>query len=117
MLDTSAAGASGIAPEDVLAAIDDVTFDRQALEWAIAHQRTVGLSAARGNQTFTYQIPVRQRRQIGRLSWIGDDKQAERIQAWLEQDFHPEPGQDFPLDFYFNFHGPDTVICGAVGQR
>jgi hypothetical protein len=67
-------------------------------------------SRSKSHQTLTYQIPVGQRWQIGRLTWIGDDKQAGLIQAWLEQDFHPEPGQDFPLDFYSNFHGPDTVI-------
>jgi predicted metalloprotease with PDZ domain len=110
VLDTSPAGGSGIAPEDVVTATDGLTFDREALKSAIAHQETVGLSVARGNQMLTYQIPVGQRSQIGRLSWIGDDRQANLIQAWLEQDFHPEPGQDFPLDFYSNFHGPDTVI-------
>lgn len=110
VLDTGPAGASGIAPEDVLTAIDGVTFDRQALEWAIAHQTTVALSVARGNQTLTYHIPVGKRRQIGRLRWIGDDSQAGLIAAWLEHDFHPEPGQHFPLDFYSNVHGVETVI-------
>ena len=110
VLDTSPAGASGIAPEDVVTAIDGLTFDRHALEWAIARQPVVGLSVTRGNQTLSYQIPVEQRSQIGRLSWIGDDWQADLIEAWLEQEFDPELGQEFPLDFYSNFHGPETVI-------
>ncbi len=110
VLDTSPAGASGIAPEDVLTATDGVTFDRHALQWAIANQNTVALSVARGNETRTYQICVGQRWQIGRLRWIGDDRQAGLIAAWLAHDFHPEHGQDFPLDFYSNFHGAQTVI-------
>jgi predicted metalloprotease with PDZ domain len=110
VLDTGPAGASGIAPEDVLIAVDGVTFDPGALRWAIAHQDTVALSVARGNQTRTYQIPVGRRWQIGRLRWIGDDRQAGLIAAWLGHDFDPEPGQDFPLDFYSNVHGIETVI-------
>jgi hypothetical protein len=80
------------------------------LQWAIAHQDTVTLSVARGNQTRSYQIPVGQRWQIGQLCWIGDDKQADLIQAWLERDFHPKPGEHFPLDFHSNVHGVETVI-------
>jgi predicted metalloprotease with PDZ domain len=110
VLDTSPAGASGIAPDDVVTAIDGLTFDRHALEWAIAHQPTVQLSVARGNQTLSYQIPVEQRTRIGQLSWSGDDRQAGLIEAWLEHEFDPESGQDFPLDFYSNFHGPETVM-------
>ena len=110
MLDTSPAGASGIAPEDVLTATDGLTFDREALLWATANKPTVALSVTRGNQALTYQIPVGRRPQIVRLSWIGDDLQAGLIEAWLEQDFHPQPGQAFPLDFYPNFHGVETVI-------
>jgi predicted metalloprotease with PDZ domain len=110
VLDTGPAAASGIAPEDVLIAVDGVTFDPGALRWAIAHQDAVALSVARGNQTRTYQIPVGRRWQIGRLRWIGDDRQAGLIAAWLGHDFDPEPGQDFPLDFYSNVHGIETVI-------
>jgi hypothetical protein len=72
-------GASGIAAEDLVTATDGLTFDREALKWAIAHQQTVGLSVARGNQPLTYQIPVGQRSQIGRLTWLGDDRQADLI--------------------------------------
>ncbi|MFZ3291129.1 PDZ domain-containing protein [Mycobacterium sp.] len=110
VLDTSPAGASGIAPEDVLTAIDGVTFDSQALEWAIANQDTVALSVARGNQTLTYQIRPVPRSQIGGLCWIGDDRQASLIRSWLDSDFYPTHEQKFPLDFYSNFHGPETVI-------
>jgi len=110
VLDTSPAGASGIAPDDVVTAVDGLSFDADALKWAIGHQQTVGLTVARGNQMLAYQITVEERTQIGRLTWIGDAQQADRIQSWLEHNFRPEPGQIFPLDFYSNFHGPETVI-------
>ena len=110
MLDTSPAGASGIAPDDVITAIDGVAFDRHTLEWAIANQPQVTLTVARGNQMLTYQICVKERVQIGQLSWIGDDHQARLVADWLEQDFDPAPRQGFPLDFYSNFHGAETVI-------
>jgi predicted metalloprotease with PDZ domain len=110
VLDTSPAGESGIAPEDVLTAVDGVSFDGQALQWAIANQDTVTLSVARGNQTLSYQIRPVQRSQLGGLCWIGDDRQARLIQAWLETDFDPTHEQKVPLDFYSNFHGIETVI-------
>jgi predicted metalloprotease with PDZ domain len=110
VLDTSPAGRSGIAPEDVVTATDGLTFDREALESAITHQPTVTLTVARGNQMLTYQILVGQRSQIGRLTWIGDDKQADLIGSWLERDFHPKVGKNFPRDFYSNFHGIEKVM-------
>jgi hypothetical protein len=72
---------------------------------------------ARGNQTLTYQIRPVRRSQIGRLSWIGDDRQEGLIRSWLDSDFHPTREQKFPLDVYSNFHGPDTVIRGADRHR
>jgi predicted metalloprotease with PDZ domain len=110
VLDTSPAGESGIAAEDVLTAIDGETFDSQALDWAIANQKAVALCVIRGNQILSYRIPVKQRIQIGGLCWIGDDRQAGLIQRWLDSDFHPTHEQVFPLDFYSNFHGIETVI-------
>jgi predicted metalloprotease with PDZ domain len=110
VLDTSPAGESGIAADDVLTAVDGVPFDHQALEWAVAHQDTVALSVGRGNETLTYQIRPARRSQIGGLCWVGDDRQAGLIQAWLDSDFHPSHGQEIPLDFYSNFHGVETVI-------
>jgi predicted metalloprotease with PDZ domain len=110
VLDTGPAGATGIAPEDVVTAIDGLPFDRQALTRAIANQSTVALTVARGNQTLTYQIVVGTRPQIGRLRWTGDDGQARLIANWLEQKFDPAPGHCFALDFYANFHGVETVL-------
>ena len=65
---------------------------------------------SRSNQILTYDINVMPRSRIGRLRWIGDQRQTDLIQAWLEQEFHPAFEQEFPLDFYSNFHGPETVL-------
>lgn len=110
VLDTSPAAETGIAPEDVMIATDGLSFERDALKWAIGNQHTVELTVSRGNQILTYDIDVRPRSQVGRLRWIGDQRQANLIQAWLEQKFHPALEQEFPLDFYSNFHGPETVL-------
>jgi len=110
VLDTGPAAECGIAPEDVLTAVDGMTFDLDAVQWAIAHQSAVELGVARGTQMLTYPVGVGRRTQIGCLTWRGDERQAALIAEWLEHDFHPKYGQDFPLDFYSNFHGPDTVI-------
>jgi predicted metalloprotease with PDZ domain len=110
VLDTSPAGRSGIAAEDVLTAVDGLAFDLRSLTWAIAHQDVVTLTVRRGNAVRGHVVPVGDRSQIGRLSWAGSAGQAARIAAWLEQDFQPQPGEPLPLDFYENFHGVETVI-------
>ena len=110
VLDTSPAGQSGIAPEDVVTAVDGFPFELEALKWVIAHAGSVTLDVLRGNESRTYEIPVGQRTQIGQVAWIGSDEQAARIAAWLRQEFAPAHGERIPLDFYENFHGIETVI-------
>jgi predicted metalloprotease with PDZ domain len=110
VLDTSPAGQSGIAPEDVVTAVNGNPFSLGALKWVCANETTVTLGVLRGNQSRTYKIPVGKRTQIGKLTWSGSDEQAARIARWLGQDFGPAQGEEFPLDFYENFHGIETVI-------
>lgn len=110
VLDTSPAGQSGIAPEDVITAVAGQQFELQALKWSIANAPSVALSVMRGNQTRTFEIPVVQRTQIGKLTWAGSEQQAARIASWTGQGFAPSPGQEIPLDFYENFHGIETVL-------
>ena len=110
VLDTSPAGESGIAPEDVITAVNGFPFELGALEWAVAHDSAVVITVARGNQVKNYEIHVGRRDQIGWLTWIGTDQQAGRIAAWTSQAFAPETGERLSLDFYENFHGIETVI-------
>jgi predicted metalloprotease with PDZ domain len=110
VLDTSPAGASGLAAEDVITTVEGYPFSLTALKWAIAHQATVTLGVLRGNQPRTYAVAVGRRTQIGTLTWVGTPEQAARIADWLGRPFAPAQGQNLPLDFYENFHGIETVL-------
>lgn len=49
-------------------------------------------------------------RKLSHLTWKGTEEQAGMIRSWLEiEDFTPEGGQLFSLDFYDNFHGTETM--------
>lgn len=110
VLDTSPAGQSGIAPEDVITAVNGYPFSLTALKWVCANESAVTLGILRGSQARSYTIPIGERTQIGKLTWVGSDEQAARIASWLGQDFKPSQGQTIPLDFYENFHGIETVL-------
>jgi predicted metalloprotease with PDZ domain len=110
VLDTSPAGDSGIAPEDVIVAVNGYPFDMTALLSVVAREKVVSLDVLRGNQPRRYEIPVSVRTQIGQLTWAGTREQAERITAWIGQEFAPAQGEHIPLDFYENFHGIETVV-------
>jgi predicted metalloprotease with PDZ domain len=110
VLDTGPAGQSGIAPEDVVTTVNGYPYSLAALKWVCANEGAVRLGVLRGNQPRTYEFTAGESTRIGRLTWAGTDEQAARIAAWLGQPFEPSRGQDFPLDFYENFHGVKTVI-------
>lgn len=110
VLDTSPAGASGIASEDVITAVAGYPFELKALQWAVAHQPSVTVDVLRGNQRRSYDIEVAQRRTaIGELAWAGSDEQARLVSGWTGQAFAPATGEAIALDFYENFHGIETV--------
>jgi predicted metalloprotease with PDZ domain len=110
VLDTSPAGRSGIAPEDVITAAAGQPFELATLKLAIAGGDEVVIDVLRGDAPLHYKIAVGQRSELGRLTWAGSAEQAQRIATWLGQDFAPSRGQEIPLDFYENFHGVQTVI-------
>lgn len=110
VLDTSPAGKSGIAPEDVLTRVNGVQFSFEALQWAATRKFPVTLEVRRGHRTLTFTMTPVQRDQIGALFWRGTNAQARRIARWLDQKFEPKRGQEFKLDFYENFHGIETVV-------
>jgi len=110
VLDTGPAARRGIAPEDVITAVNGYPFELEALLWAIEHEPVVRIDVVRGNQSRSYDIEVGQRDEIARLTWAGSDEQAQRITAWTRQQFTPAQGSQMPLDFYENFHGVETVV-------
>jgi len=111
VLDTSPAGRSGIAPDDVLTRVNGLLFSMKALAWVARRAEPVTLDVLRGQRTLTFSLTPAERRQIGALVWEGNDEQAQRIRTWLNRsDFQPFHGQQFNLDFYENFHGIETVV-------
>lgn len=110
VLDTSPAGAAGLAAEDVLQAVNGFPFSMAALRAAAAGTQPVRLSVLRGNVSLDAEVPPGRRTTITDLRWAGNADQAGRIARWLNQPFDPVAGQAVALDFYENFHGIETVI-------
>ena len=111
VLDTSPAGQSGIAPDDVLVRVNGFPFSMKALTWAAKRTDPVTLEVLRGQRTLTFTIIPAERAEIGSLAWAGSDEQARRIRTWLQHDdFRPARGQKFNLSFYENIHGIETVV-------
>lgn len=110
VLDTSPAGESGLAAEDVIVSVNGSPYSLEALSWAAAHEKAVVLDVLRGNQARTCTIIPGTRTALTGLAWTGSTEQADLIAQWLGCPFAPAPSQIFPLDFYENFHGIETVI-------
>lgn len=110
VLDNSPAGASGLAAEDVITCVDGYSYSKDALAWAAGHGENVVLDVLRGNQPRSYAIKPGTRTTVTRLRWTGSPEQAALIAQWLNTSFAPESDQNFPLDFYENFHGVESVI-------
>jgi len=111
VLDNSPAAESGIAPNDLLTAANSYPFSMKALKWAAENTDRVKIAVQRGHRSLTFEMVPREYSRVVTLVWVGDDQQAQRIQAWLRRDdFQPKHGQAFELDFYENFHGIETVV-------
>jgi predicted metalloprotease with PDZ domain len=109
--DTSPAGRSGLAPGDVIHAVNDFPFSVNALAWCIAREPRVKLAVTRGHRALTFEMPSAERTRIAALTWAGTEEQAQRIRRWLgREDFRPAPGQGFSLDSFENFHGIQTLL-------
>ncbi|PXW28697.1 M61 family metallopeptidase [Paraburkholderia caballeronis] len=110
VLDGSPASRSGLAAEDVIVAVDSYPFSLEALNGAVRQGADTTLDVLRGNQRRRYTIQPGERSTLVSLRWAGNARQAALISQWLKQPFAPTAGQPFPLDFYENFHGIETVI-------
>lgn len=110
VLDDSPAGASGLAAQDIVCAVNGYPYSRAALLQAGVRGREVVLDVMRGNEAYRFTIAPATRPALQTLVWHGSPAQAALIAAWLDQPFAPSQGQQFPLDFYENFHGVETVL-------
>lgn len=109
LLDDSPAGQSGLAPGDVLTAIDGFSLTKAGLQWAATHAEPVTLGVLRGHRALEFRVVPGQREAIRELIWRGDDEQRRRLYEWFGREFELEDGQVFSLEFYENFHGIETT--------
>jgi predicted metalloprotease with PDZ domain len=110
VLDNTPAGQCGLAPEDVIAGVNGFNYTSAGLAWAATQSFPVTLEVLRGHRRLTFTMTPAPQRKIARLSWNGNDVQAERLYTWLEQRFPLPPDREFKVDFYENFHGIETVM-------
>ena len=109
--DTSAAGQAGIAPGDVITSINHFAFSPRALKWVANQDSPVELSVRRGHRELTITLKPKPIERLVKLCWQGNEDQRQHIAQWLDDDgFAPEKGTIFPLNFYENFHGIETLI-------
>ena len=111
ILDTSPAGSSGIAPEDVLVSVGGFPYSYKALTWVASQADPVVLDVLRGHRKLQFTITPRERQAISHLTWSGTSEQARRVREWLHRDdFAPVAEQVFQVTFYENFHGIETIV-------
>jgi predicted metalloprotease with PDZ domain len=102
--------ALGLAPGDVITAINGFAYSLSALKWAAAAQNPVTLTVTRGHRILNFTMTPTYVQRISSLKWTGTIEQANLIKMWLGADFDPAPGQHFRVEFYENFHGIEGMI-------
>ncbi|HKJ41818.1 MAG TPA: hypothetical protein VKA27_06965 [Sunxiuqinia sp.] len=108
--DTSPAGEVGIAPLDVIQTINGYAYSQKGLEWAASQSDPVQLELLRGHRRLTFTIHPRPFKKMKNLIWRGTTSQANEISNWMNCDFTPKQGDVFPLNFYDNFHGIESMV-------
>lgn len=109
--DDGPAGTSGIAPGDVITAINGFPFSPAGLKWAVKQNQPIRIEVLRGHRAISFTVTPATRSRIASLLWKGTDAQAERIRLWLKRpEFSPVPGQKLSLEFYENFHGIEIIL-------
>lgn len=111
VLDDSPAGAAGLAPGDIIMAINNHSFSAAALSWVGRHTDPVTLDVRRGHRDLSITITPAPRERIQSLCWTGTAAQNERIREWLQQnEIDLVSGEEVDLGFYENFHGVEIVV-------
>lgn len=111
VFDDSPAGAAGLAPGDVISAIDHHAFSAAALTWVGARGETVTLGVLRGHRNLSFTLTPAPRERIQSLRWIGKAAEGDRIRRWLgPKQFDLVEKQEVDLGFYENFHGVEIVV-------
>lgn len=102
--------AVGLAPGDVICAINGYAYTPAALAWAASSPAPVTLSVTRGHRRLEFTMTPAPRRKITGLTWSGSEAAAELISTWLGCAFAPAPGATLPVSFYENFHGIEAMF-------
>lgn len=110
VLDDSPAGRAGLAPGDVITAIDGFAFTPAALKWVAGRAAATTIEVTRGHRRLCFTLTPAPRDAITGVRWTGDEAAAKRLADWLGDAAPLIPGQAVPLDFYENFHGVETLL-------
>jgi predicted metalloprotease with PDZ domain len=111
VFDDSPAGAVGLAPGDMICAINNHAFSAAALTWVGGRSEPVTLSVRRGHRDLAFTLTPAPRERIQSIRWKGNQAQTERIVEWLHQkELDLAFGEKVDLDFYENFHGVEIVV-------
>jgi predicted metalloprotease with PDZ domain len=110
VLDDSPAGATGIAPEDVITGVNGYAYTRAGLFWAANRAAPVEIRVLRGQRVLDFTISPKPVQRIADLVWSGTEEQAAMLFQWFGRRFELANEQVFPLDFYENLHGVETVV-------
>ena len=110
VLDDTPAGRSGLAPADVITGVNGFAYTPAALAWAAGREAAVTLDVTRGQRRLSFTMTPALRQKIAKLTWEGDERQAQRLYAWLGRRFDLTRGRVFEVGFYENFHGIETVM-------
>ncbi|MDJ0630511.1 MAG: hypothetical protein QNJ44_19800 [Rhodobacter sp.] len=102
--------AVGLAPGDVIDAVNGYAYSPAALAWAASNASPVTLTVTRGHRVIDFTMTPQRARKIVGLEWTGSEDQAKLISKWLGADFTPASGETFPVDFYENFHGIEAMV-------
>ncbi|MFZ7091313.1 hypothetical protein [Primorskyibacter sp. 2E233] len=100
----------GLAPGDVITAVNGFAYTRAAMDWAAASPAPLTLSVRRGHRLLEFTMTPQPHGRVTGLRWTGTGEQAELIADWLGRDFSPTQGQVFAVTFYENFHGVEAMI-------